>query len=181
MYGLVNLAVQQLVVDKYGEETWEKIKAEAGVDVETFISLEAYPDSVTYQLVGAASKILDTPADLLLEAFGEYWVLYTGKAGYGYLMDPSTSTLTDFLVDLNMLHQRIRMTFPHLQPPHIVCTDITEESLRVHYHSERDGLAPMARGLLKGLGGLFQRNIEVTQVAFKGPGVDHDEFILRYL
>lgn len=181
MYGLVNMAIQQLVLDKYDAPTWERIKAEADVDIDTFISLEAYPDSVTYQLVGAASRVLNTPAETLLEAFGEYWVLYTGKAGYGYLMDPSTSTMTEFLVSLNQLHQRIRMTFPHLNPPHMVCTDISEESVCLHYYSDRPGLAPMVRGLLRGLGIMFQREIEVTQVASKGKQADHDEFLIRYL
>jgi hypothetical protein len=174
------MAIQQLVLEKYDEPTWERIKTEARVDVDTFMSLEAYPDTVTYDLVAAASRILEIPADALLEAFGEYWVLYTGKAGYGYLMDPSTSSLTEFLVDLNQLHQRIRMTFPHLQPPHIVCTDVCDESLRLHYYSDRPGLAPMVKGLVKGLGIMFQRNLDITQVAFKGQETDHDEFVIVY-
>ena len=33
MYGLVNRAVEDLVCTNFGEETWEKIKEKAGVDV----------------------------------------------------------------------------------------------------------------------------------------------------
>lgn len=38
MYGLVNKAIEGLVCDHYGEETWEKIKAKANVDIDTFIT-----------------------------------------------------------------------------------------------------------------------------------------------
>ena len=58
MYGLVNKAVEELVVSNFGEDKWELIKSKAGVDVDVFISNESYPDSMTYDLVGAASEVL---------------------------------------------------------------------------------------------------------------------------
>ena len=54
MYGLVNKAVQGLIIENYGEETWDKIKMRANVDVEMFISNESYSDSMTYDLLVAA-------------------------------------------------------------------------------------------------------------------------------
>ena len=65
MYGLVNKAVEDLVCSKFGEETWNKILEEAGVDVDSFVSMEAYPDAVTYKLIHAASTVLETDAATL--------------------------------------------------------------------------------------------------------------------
>ena len=31
MYGMVNMAIEQMVVGKFGEDTWKKIKDKAGV------------------------------------------------------------------------------------------------------------------------------------------------------
>ncbi|MDX1931638.1 MAG: heme NO-binding domain-containing protein [Capsulimonadales bacterium] len=180
MYGLVNLAIEQMVTETFGEATWERIRTEADVEIETFISLEAYPDELTYRLVAAASRVLDTPPNDLLERFGEYWVLYTGKAGYGYLMDPSTSTMAEFLMHLNQMHRRIGMAFPHLQPPRFDCTHITEDSLRLEYRSDRPGLAPMVRGLIRGLSVLFSQPAEIEHIVVREDGNDHDAFLIRY-
>jgi hypothetical protein len=80
MYGLVNIAIQNVITNKFGNATWERIKDVAEIDTDTFSSLEAYPDSVTYGLVGAASVVLDVSGDELLESFGEHWGLYSGQA-----------------------------------------------------------------------------------------------------
>ena len=93
MYGLVNKAVVDLVCSKFGQDTWNKIKAKAEVDIDVFVSMDAYPDDVTYRLVGAASEVLKIPPEQVLEAFGEWWVLYTASEGYGPLLDASGTTL----------------------------------------------------------------------------------------
>ena len=67
MYGMVNKAVQDLVVSNFGDEKWQAIKAKAGVEDDVFLSNEGYPDKVTYDLVGAASGVLGMPArDILI-------------------------------------------------------------------------------------------------------------------
>jgi hypothetical protein len=83
MYGLVNKAIEDMVCDRFGEETWEEIKKKAQLDVDVFISMDGYPDDVTHRLVKAASEILAISSSEILQAFGEYWVLYTAKEGYG--------------------------------------------------------------------------------------------------
>ena len=41
MYGLVNRAIEGLVVENYGDNVWEEIKAKAKIDIDVFISNEA--------------------------------------------------------------------------------------------------------------------------------------------
>ena len=79
MYGMVNRAIEEMVVKNHGEKIWEDIKQKAGVDVEVFVSSEGYSDDVTYGLVGAASEVLQIPAEQILEAFGVYWVMETAQ------------------------------------------------------------------------------------------------------
>ena len=52
--------------------------------------------------------------------------------------------------------------------------------MRRHYHSEREGLAPMVVGLLKGLGKRFETLVEVTHDKVRGEGSDHDEFVIHF-
>jgi hypothetical protein len=181
MYGLVNKAIEDLVCSRHGEETWEEIKRRANVDIDAFIGNESYPDDVTYKLVGAASEVLNCPADQFIEAFGEHWVLFTGKEGYGALFESSGRTFKDFVLNLPSFHSRLTLLFPNFRPPSFQCTDVTDDSLRLHYRSTRPGLSPMLLGLLKGLGVMYDTEVTVTQTAGGCEnGADHGEFLIKF-
>lgn len=180
MYGLVNKAIEDLVCARFGQETWEAIKRKADVDIDAFVSMNAYSDDVTYRLVGAASEVLGLSLEALLEAFGEYWVLYTGREGYGEVLKMAGESLPAFLQNLDSLHARVGLVFPHLKPPSFRCTDIREDSLHLHYYTDRPGLAPMVKGLLKGLGVMFGTEVDITQTSRREHGHDHDEFLVKF-
>ena len=180
MYGLVNKAIKDMVCERFGEDTWEIIKQKAEVDVDIFLSMDAYPDDVTHRLVKAASIVLGISAAEILQAFGEYWVLYTAKEGYGEMLDMAGDNLPEFLQNLDNLHSRVGLSFPQLKPPSFQCEEIDEDSLHLNYHSTRDGLAPMVKGLLKGLGERFQTEIAITQTSSREEGANHDEFLIDF-
>jgi hypothetical protein len=174
MYGLVNKAVVDLVVNKFGQDTWTAIKKKAGVDIDVFVSMDGYPDDITYRLVGAASEVLGIPPEKVLEAFGEYWVLYTAQEGYGPMLDASGKTLREFLENLDALHARVALTMPELRPPRFRLVPVDSSKMLLEYHSTREGLAPMVIGLLKGLSVRFNTPIDVSHARRDG----HDEFTI---
>lgn len=175
MYGLVNKAVVDLVVSKFGQDTWDAIKKKAEVDIDVFVSMDGYPDDITYRLVGAASDVLKIPPEKVLEAFGEYWVLYTAQEGYGPMLDASGKTLREFLENLDALHARVALTMPELRPPRFRLVGVDDSTMLLEYHSTRQGLAPMVVGLLKGLSIRFNTPIDVSHASRDG----HDEFTIR--
>jgi len=180
MYGLVNKAIEEMVCSYYGEDTWQKIKQKAEIEIEAFVSMEGYPDDVTHRLVKAASEVLDLSPSEVMEAFGEYWVQYTAKEGYGEMMDMGGDDLREFLENLDDLHTRVGVIFPKLSPPSFACTNETQDSLILHYHSHRQGLAPMVIGLVEGLGKRFDTEVDVTQTQTRDEGANHDEFSIKY-
>lgn len=180
MYGLVNKAIQDLVTTRFGEDKWEAIKAKAGVDTEVFISNDGYPDEITYQLVGAAVEVLGVPADQILIAFGEHWVLETAAKSYGPMMKAGGASLKEFLVNLPAFHTRVAMIYPHLQPPRFECSDVTDDSLHLHYHTHRPGLTAFVSGLLQGLGKYYDTPCTSEILARKDEGADHDVFAVRW-
>lgn len=175
MYGMVNKAMEEMVVARFGEATWERIREAAGVEVEVFISNEAYGDDLTYRLVGAAHEVLGMPAAEILRLFGAHWV-ETAHRDYDHLMRVGGHTLAEFLVNLPNFHTRVVLLFPELRPPNFRCTDVSPTSLRLHYHSSREGLAPFVEGLMVGLGARFGTPVRVRQLVAKGGAADHDEF-----
>lgn len=178
MYGLVNIAVQELVEERFGKETWQKIKAKAEVTVPEFARMSPYPDEVTYRLVGAASAVLGVPAEQVLELFGEFWVLFTGQKGYGTLFSMSGGSLREFLYNLDELHTRVGQNFPHLVPPSFSFDELSATELRMHYFSERAGLCPMVVGLVRGLSLRFKTEVQMTHPVCQVKGADHCEFLL---
>lgn len=180
MYGMVNKSIEQMVVSAHGEAAWQEIKRRAGITEEIFISNEGYSDDITYRLVGAASEFAGRPAEEILHAFGEHWVLHTAKQGYGPMMAAGGRTLRDFLVNLPHFHDRVALIYPKLTPPQFEITDCQERSLRLHYFSHRSGLTAFMEGLLSGLGKMFETPVRVRLEAGKATGADHDIFLVQW-
>ena len=180
MYGLVNRGIEELVCTHFSEETWEAIKAHARINHEAFISMESYPDSVTYDLVAAASEQLGLPAEVVLETFGEYWTLYTAQEGYGELLKMSGNTLTEFLLNLDNMHARVSLLYPELRPPSFQCTAMHEGGMLLHYRSHREGMAHLVIGLLHGLSKMFDTPLQIEHVQKRQAGSEHDIFQLTY-
>ena len=176
MYGLVNKAIEDLVVSLAGERTWLDIVDRAGVDAATFVSLDSYPDEMTFDLVGAASAVLGMSTEEVLERFGEHWVRYTGREGYGPLMKAYGTDVASFLKNLDALHARVALIMPELNPPSFRIVEEAPGRFLVHYHSSRAGLAPMVTGLLRGIGALFEVDLSIARLDRREDGADHDVF-----
>lgn len=179
MIGLINKAAKALIIQNGGETAWEKVKASAGVTEQHFVALETYDDDITYRLVGSASEHLGLPVEDVLSAFGRHWILYTADEGYGGMMEMWGDTLPEFLNNLNHMHARIRLSMPELRPP-VFEVEGDDTPLTLHYWSEREGLAPMLFGLLKGLGERFGQVVHVEQTKNRSAPEDWDSFLVSW-
>lgn len=176
MYGIVNQAIEDLVKANFGEEKWDKVKERSGIDDDFFISNEPYDDIITYKLAAAASEELGISVDKVLNAFGEWWILKTGKEKYGGLMEAGGNNLKEFLINLPIFHNRIMLIYPKLTPPEFKVDNLEENSIHVHYYSKREGLQEFVRGLLYGLGKMYNTVIKVKLIESRMGGNDHEVF-----
>ncbi len=176
MYGLVNNAIESMIRAERGDAAWLAVRTKAGVDVEDFITMHPYNDELTYALVGAASEHLGTPTATLLEAFGRYWVEYTAQDGYGELFKLYGSSLSEFIKRLDEMNSRVALSFPDLRPPSFRSERVEDGEIRIHYHSERAGLAPFVLGLLCALSEHFETPADVELVESRDQGHDHEVF-----
>lgn len=176
MYGIVNKAIEDLVKANFGDDKWDAVKKRSGVDIDYFISNEPYDDEITYTLAGAVSAEFNIPLDKVFEAFGEWWVLKTGKEKYGGLMEAGGKTLKAFLINLPLFHNRIMLIYPKLTPPEFKISDIEEKSVHVHYFSKRAGLQEFVRGLLQGLGKMYETPVDIELLESRDDGKNHEIF-----
>jgi hypothetical protein len=176
MYGIVNKAIEDLVISNFGDEKWDAVKTRSGVDIDFFISNEPYDDDITYKLAGAVSEEMNIPVSAVLQTFGEWWILKTGKEKYGGLMDAGGNSLREFLINLPAFHYRVMLIYPKLTPPEFKVSNIDECSIHVHYFSKRLGLEEFVRGLLTGLGKMYNTPMEVELIQSRNEGGDHEVF-----
>jgi len=176
MYGIINKAIQDLVIQKFGEEKWETIKNNSGIGVDFFISNETYDDGITYKMVGAISEETNIPVNELLFAVGEWWILKVSKEKYGALLESGGSSLHDFLVHLPVFHNRIMLIYPKINAPEFRVSDIEDNSIHVHYYSNREGLHDFVNGVLHALGTMYKTEVEVELLESRANGSDHETF-----
>lgn len=162
MYGLVNQAVVDLIKRDFGPERCAAVLAKAGISDTRFLAGKGYDDALTYAMIGAASEILEQPAETLLHEFGRFWVLETASKKYADLMDAAGDSFPAFLESLPDLHSRILLILPGLEPPEFSITERGEKRLQLVYRSHREGLQPFVIGLLHGLGERFKTTVHVT-------------------
>lgn len=178
MYGMVNKAVQQLIMNQHGLQTWEKIRVRAGIPHASFVALQTYPDKETYDLVGAICAELNLPAEAVLESFGESWVAYSSSQGYSPMLDFFGKDMRSLLKNLDALHTRLKTVFPHLNPPQLGYEEISRHRVRLHYRSHRPGLTHFVLGLIRGMGKRFGTPATVAIELTKADGADHDTFLI---
>ncbi|WP_372744808.1 heme NO-binding domain-containing protein [Lutibacter sp.] len=176
MYGIVNKAIQDLVTENFGMDKWELIKEKSGVDVDFFLSNEPYDDDITYKLAGSTADVIGITVGEVLNAFGEWWILRTGKEKYAGLMEAGGNNLKEFLVNLPLFHNRIMLMYPKLTPPEFKVSNIEENSIHVHYHSKREGLQEFVRGLMTGIAKMYSVNAVVTLIQSRDNGNTHEIF-----
>jgi len=177
MYGLVNRALQQMVCARCGDEGWQRVRTRAGIEDEVFVRMDSYPDEITEHLLVAASEELNTTAGKLLEDFGRYWVRYTMVEGYGALLNDLGNDFRAALDSLDGMHARVSLLYPALRPPRFRCETIDSEQVRLHYWSDRRGMAPMVVGLVEGLAERYGLLAKVFHETQHQPG--HDSFIIQ--
>jgi hypothetical protein len=176
MYGLVNIALRDMLLEQHGAATWQQISAAADMDDDAFLSLASYPDALTYRLVAAAVDVLGSDQASLLRAFGRYWLLNTAQRNYSALLAANGDDFLEFMRNLPDFHTRVQLIFPSLKPPEFTCTQLSERCLSLRYESTREGLTQFVVGILEGLGQRFEKDLVIDLVEPRRPGTQHDVF-----
>ncbi len=152
MYGLINMAIKQLVLDNYGESGWQSVLEKSQVKQSYFELLAVYDDQITYQLVGGASAVTGKKPEEILSLFGGYWIKYAVSAGYEPLLNLFGPSFKECLQNLNRMHEHMGAMMPGLIPPEFELEkELSPTQYHLLYRSQRAGLSPMVKGLLTAL------------------------------
>ncbi|XP_038050765.1 guanylate cyclase soluble subunit beta-2-like isoform X2 [Patiria miniata] len=149
MYGFINLCVRALVLEKFGDEAWHKIRESAGVE-DSFITHGCYDDTTTLQLVQAASEVSGLKVPVILELFGEFFFSFCQQSGYDEMLRALGGNLKSFLENLDSLHSYLSFSYEQMEAPSFRCERRhNDNALILHYYSHRKGLHPIVVGIVR--------------------------------
>lgn len=179
MYGIVNIALKDFALENFGEEKWDIIRENSGVNVDFSLTENPYSDANVYKLAKATSTEMNLPVNEVLENFGVSVILTTHLKFNGF-MEARGNTLKDYLVNLPNFHNRIMLIYPELTPPDFRISNNKDNTLQVHYISNTKGIREFVRGYLKGLITIFNETATVEFIQSKNDGRQQEIFKISW-
>ncbi|XP_069755199.1 guanylate cyclase soluble subunit beta-2-like [Narcine bancroftii] len=146
-YGFINTCLKSLIIETFGEETWEKLRIAAEVP-DTFMTFEVYSDDNTMRLVEEACKLLDMKSDVLLKQFGEYFFEFCKRSGYDRMLRTLGGNLMEFIENLDPLHRYLSLSYQEMNAPSFRVEKNEDNSMLLHYYSDRRGLHHIVPGII---------------------------------
>ncbi|XP_076827686.1 guanylate cyclase soluble subunit beta-2 [Brachyhypopomus gauderio] len=147
-YGFINTCLRTLVVDKFGEETWDNLRLSAEVQ-DTFMTYEVYDDDITLRLVREACRMLDVSSEVVLKLFGEYFFSFCKMSGYDTMLRTLGGNLVEFIENLDALHSYLALSYQEMIAPSFRVERTSDNRTLLHYYSERKGLHPIVPGIIE--------------------------------
>ncbi|KAB5526082.1 hypothetical protein PHYPO_G00147630 [Pangasianodon hypophthalmus] len=148
MYGFINTCLRTLVVEKFGEETWEQLRLLAEVQ-DTFMTYEIYDDIMTIRLVQEACKMLDVSSEMVLKLFGEYFFSFCKMSGYDTMLRTLGGNLVEFIENLDALHSYLALSYQEMNAPSFRVERTNDGRTLLHYYSDRKGLHHIVPGIIE--------------------------------
>jgi len=164
MKGIINKGIQELVVEKFGTEAWEKVKSLAGCDEPFFAISNDYPDETTVALVKAASEVSGLPMETVMIEYGKFIVPNTLKEQYPTYFQLAGKSPREFLLNMDRVHEHVTRSISKSVPPRFEYEQLPDGRLLMKYKSKRR-LCAVLHGLILGVGILFNQELGVRETA----------------
>lgn len=152
------------LVEKYGEEKWDKIRERAGINDHMFITHKRYSESMMQKIADASEEVLgeetDMTSDDFMQFFGSCFVKFFSHYGYDRIIRVSGRHLRDFLIGIDNLHEHMRFGYQKMLSPSFFCEEETSAGLTLHYISKRKGFMHYVIGQVKEIASSFY-NLDV--------------------
>jgi predicted hydrocarbon binding protein len=176
--GSIFIALNEMVVEKYGLGTWLDIIDYAGVEG-IYTSTQNYDDSELTALVETICLQLAAPADQVVRNFGEYLFDYLHKAHPVFAnAQPDFFSFIDSID--GVIHVEVHKLDESANTPHISVKKVESDVAILQYQSPRK-LCHLAEGLLLGAARLYGINIEISQPKCMHDGEESCELLIRKL
>ncbi|EDV91343.1 soluble guanylate cyclase 88E [Drosophila grimshawi] len=149
MYGLLLENLSEYIKSVYGEEKWEDIRRQAGIDAPSFSVHQVYPENLLQKLAKKSQTVLGVSEREFMDRLGVYFVGFVGQYGYDRVLSVLGRHMRDFLNGLDNLHEYLKFSYPRMRAPSFICENETKQGLTLHYRSKRRGFVYYTMGQIR--------------------------------
>lgn len=161
MYGLIHVALRDLVIKKLDLDEWTDICRQVGA-TDRPLSLEHYDDQLTQSLIAEVSMRLELEVSEFLKQFGCHWISFIMKSNYSNILKFFGPDFRSCIENLDALHASVGDTMKNAKTPKFSILVNDAHKMEIRYNSQLKGLSPLVEGLLKGLLQHFKHQGEVS-------------------
>jgi hypothetical protein len=161
MHGTIHVELKKFVEAKHGTDAWKAVLKDAGLSNKIFLANAVYPDQEIVAIVTAASKLTNTPAEHILENFGEF-IVPDLMDMFRVLINPKWKTMEMLLNTETTIHTVVRLKNPGAEPPRLQFTQTGPNRLKFNYDSPRQ-MSAVAKGIMKGVAKHYGETIEIQE------------------
>ncbi|MCW1400941.1 heme NO-binding domain-containing protein [Novosphingobium sp. MW5] len=162
---MIHRGLRDMVRKSHGQDAWDEIKMSVGIGPEHLISANCYGDELTLGMLTAAASRMGQSPDECLRNFGRHWLEFAQNGPYGAMLDFIGRDLSEFLRNLDDMHQALTDVMPAAEMPSFHVVEENSDRLLVSYSSKRSGLEPFVIGLLEGVLHRFGRQGSVRLIS----------------
>lgn len=131
-----------------------------------FISCKILTRAVSFMFLGV-------PATQILEMFGETFFDFCQESGYDRILQVLGGKLSEFLCNLDVLHDHLGSIYPGMRAPSFRVTN-RNGAIILHYYSVREGLEHIVLGIVKTVARkLLDTEVSVEILQGKDENNDH--------
>ncbi|XP_075707173.1 guanylate cyclase soluble subunit beta-2-like [Rhinoderma darwinii] len=147
-YGFINTCLKSLVIEKFGDDSWQKLKSLAEVQ-DTFLTYEVYDDVITMRMIKEACRMLSVSEEHVLKLFGAYFFSFCKQSGYDRMLRTLGGNLTEFIENLDALHSYLTLSYKEMNAPSFRVEKTSDETMLLHYYSDRKGFCHIVPGIIE--------------------------------
>lgn len=175
MQGVVFNFLEEVVTAAHGEDAWDAIVDRSGTEG-VYTSLGSYPDEELSRLVGAASELLDVPADDVVRWFGRNAMPLFAQR-YEALFAAHDGTRSFVLALNDTIHPEVRKLYPAAQTPEFDFDASSPDRLVLEYRSPRR-LCAFGEGPIYGCADHYGEAVTVDHPVCLKRGDDRCELVI---
>jgi len=177
MKGIVFNLLQEVVCQEYGEDTWDRLLDDAGLDG-AYTSLGSYADAEVVALVDAASAALNLPAQDILRWFGRHAMPLLAQR-YPSFFSPHNDARSFILTLNSIIHPEVEKLYPGATTPVFDFSSDDQGGLVIGYTSARK-MCALAEGFMLGAADFFQETAEIEHPVCMHHGAEKCVFHARF-
>ncbi|WP_462172347.1 heme NO-binding domain-containing protein [Pseudoalteromonas xiamenensis] len=177
MKGVVFRALEDLVIEQHGIQTWDIILDQVNLSDRYYLGPQSYPDEELFSIVQEIGRILNVPLPDLIRGFGQYL--------FGYLANSHKDIVSQFDsfealikgID-SVIHKEVKKLYSEPNLPSISVDFSNSDSLIVVYDSPRK-LCFCSEGLIYGAAAHFGVTVKIEHQQCAHHGADKCILLVR--